>query len=97
MGQESLLQIGNIHANATQHVDVRVEDINTPALLSLADSNAHKHTELIANFGVTTALSWAIGIRTPGISFSHEARVSVATLFGTDTSGTLGELANLRY
>jgi hypothetical protein len=74
-----------------QELDVRAEDVNIAALLTLRDLTSHKHMRIVASFGYTAALSTVVGIDTPWLSFRDEIRVSVATIFGTDTSGTLGK------
>ena len=89
-GDERLLRLGDVAPETTQRFDVRVEDINRAALVSLTDLGAHKHMTLTAKFTYSTAIPLIMGISTPVFSSQHEARVSVATIFGTDTSGSLG-------
>lgn len=50
---------------------VRFEDVNIAALLSLRDLNAHKHMEIVAKFRYTAALSTVVGIETPWYVLVH--------------------------
>ncbi len=90
-GDDVLLRFGDVEPDVIQQVDVRAVDINLVAVRRMIDVRLHKQMQLKMKFGYTTALSFGMGISTPGLSLADEAQVSVATLFGTDTPGTLGE------
>jgi hypothetical protein len=69
-------------------LDLVASNVSTETLMMLTDVSAHQAMTISAKFIVTGNLHMAALVGFPGIAFTKEARLSVATLFGTGSDST---------